>query len=273
MKRTLLILLIALIGVMISACGKSDENQADAQLPAARVTVTCLTPEAVMPGQTFPVVWRFELADSWHLYWNGRNDSGFPPSVKLDLPADWRAGPVEWPAPERHLSAGDILDHVYHGQLLLLQELTVPAEADPGAVSIPVRVNWLVCRDECVPGQADLQLQVTVADEFRPGPQDELVTAAMRELPWTAPPEKVSFTWTDDSVTVAVPGAVALEFYPDHDCGLLTDLIADGVSRSDHLVLRLRPKDGQVGPLKGILRPQLTDGSYRHWIIDAHPGG
>lgn len=268
MQRPAFLIVFVLVGVLAAGCGKTEEKQT-----ASRVTVTCLTPEAVMPGQTFPVVWRFELAEGWHLYWNGRNDSGFPPSVKLDMPAGWEAGALEWPVPERHLSAGDILDHVYHGQLLLLQELTVSANAAAGTVSIPAWVNWLVCRDECVPGLENLQLKVKVAGEHRPGPQDDLVTAALRELPWTAPTEQLSFSWADDSVTVTVPGAVSLEFYPDLDCGALVDLVADGVSRSDRLVLRLRPVDGQIGPLKGILRPQLSDGSYRHWTIDAHPGG
>ena len=60
-------------------------------------------PAAAAPGESVTLIWRFELADDWHLYWTGRNDSGYPPLIELDLPEGWVAGGLQWPAPERYV--------------------------------------------------------------------------------------------------------------------------------------------------------------------------
>lgn len=242
---------------------------------AERVVVTALTAaDAAVPGEILTIMWRFDLAAGWHLYSNYRNDSGFPPAVKLDLPAGWLAGPLLWPVPERYLSAGEILDHVYHGQLLLLQELTVPSGAVIGqTVAIPARLDWLVCRDECVPGQAHLELKILVAERGQPSAEAQLFAAARAALPRPAPLAGCEIHWSDSSVEIVVPDAANLEFFPAVDCVRLSNIIADGSGSTDRLVLGLRSLTGGPGPLKGVLHQQVKDGSVRNWIIDAQPGG
>lgn len=275
MMRRLFQVILVLGGALLSGCGSGGDEPPPPPSAADRVSVTPLFSEnAAVPGQRFLVLWRFDLADGWHLYWNGRNDSGFPPAVKLDLPPGWQAGPLLWPAPERYLTPGEILDHVYHGQLLLLQELMVPETAQMGRkVTIPARLDWLICREECVPGHAEVKLEIPVADQAHPSEEADLVAQAVDDLPLPAPAGGIELLWSESSVEMVVPGAAGLEFYPARDCGLLVDLIKDGVGENGRLVLRLRAKDGRIGPVKGILHQQLIDGSKRNWLLEAHPGG
>lgn len=261
--------------LFLAGCNAGGDDPPQQPPVGPRVTVTPVTAATTaVPGETILLLWRFDLADNWHLYWNGRNDSGFPPAVKMDLPPGWQSGPLLWPAPERHLTAGEILDHVYHGQLRLLQELTVPADAKPGqVVTIPTRLDWLVCKDECVPGKAELELTLTIAAVAEPTAEAAEVAAALAALPGPAPADGLDLIWNASSVAMVVPGSAGLEFYPATDCGLLVDLISDGVGQDGRLLLRFRAKDDRIGPLKGILHQQLPDGSKRNWILDAHPGG
>lgn len=265
-----------LLGVIIlSGCGSGGDDPPAPPAAESHVSVTPLfLDNAAIPGQHALILWQFDVAEGWHLYWDGRNDSGYPPAVKLDLPPQWKAGPLLWPVPERHLTPGEILDHVYHGQLLLLQEVIVPVSAQVGQkVTIPVQLDWLVCRDECVPGQAKLELEIQIADQAQNTGDADLIARVVGALPYIAPADGIEFLWGESSVEMVVPDAENLEFYPAADCGLLVDLIKDGVGSDGRLVLRLRAKDGQVGPVKGILHQQLSDGSQRNWLIDAHPGG
>ena len=274
-SRQSLLLILALAGILFAGCGSDQGRKAAKANVGDRVVVTALTSAAaVEPGESFTVMWRFDVADGWHLYSNSRNDSGFPPSVKLDLPTGWQAGPLLWPTPERHLSPGEILDHVYHGQLFLLQDLTLPARADIGqTVTVPARLDWLVCREECVPGKAQMDLKVTIAAKGRPSVDAPLVTTARAALPQLMPADGCDIRWGDSSVTLVVPEAEHLEFYPAGDCALLLDIIADGAVDADRLILRLRATDGHLGPLKGILNQKIHGGSVRNWLIDAQPGG
>jgi len=213
------------------------------------------------------------MAKDWHLYGPGRNDSGFPPAVRLDLPDGWSVGPLHWPAPERYLMAGGILDHVYHDQLLLVQDLQVPASAVVGAqVDIPLQVDWLACKDACVPGQAKTSLRLTVAEQTTPAAELATIEKALAAVPVSAPEGAPDVTWTDGWVELEVAGATGLAFFPDQDCLALADLVRDGEVDSGRLKLELgKAVNGQTR-LKGILRQSYPGEEIRHWTINLQSG-
>ncbi|MBE0567566.1 MAG: hypothetical protein IH621_16545, partial [Krumholzibacteria bacterium] len=62
-------------------------------------------------------------------------------------------------------------------------------------------------------------------------------------------------------LTITAPGAAALRFFPDADSGPYLDLVADGEAAGDRLDLRLRRKDGALGPVRGLLQIDRADGS------------
>ena len=272
MPRKLLPLVFVMAGIVLAACNSQDKAEPATPHSAERVSVAASL--AGTASGEITILWKFTLADGWHLYSAQRNDSGFPPSIKLTLPDGWVAGSLQWPAPERHLLEGDILDHVYHGELLLLQDLTPPASARPGQViTIPARLDWLVCSDSCVPGHQELDLEVTVGEPARDEIAGVRMNKARAALPVPAPRSGISLIWHDSAVEIVVPDAVALAFYPDEDCALLTDVINDAAASADRLDLNFRAKDGRMGPLKGILHQELPGGRSRNWIIAQPFGG
>lgn len=255
---------------LFTAChqGESQPPESEAKLEHVKVSWSS-TAQTVSPGETFHLLWEFEMAEGWHLYGNGRNDSGFPPSVKVDWPEGWEAGPLLWPAPERYLSAGDILDHVYHEKLQLVQEVVAGPWGPTGEIRLSARVDWLACKDECVPGQEILSL---VFPDRKIGPDTEIATALSR-IPTPAPVGEIEVVWESASVKISVPEVVALEFYPYSDCLPLRDVLKDGSTQGESISLGLRAKPHEADRLKGILHQVLQDGSKRNWIIDVQPGG
>ncbi|MFO7608920.1 MAG: protein-disulfide reductase DsbD family protein [Candidatus Krumholzibacteriia bacterium] len=256
---------LAATALLAAACG-GDAPQRDAPEPApaptsgAAAAAAAVTVGATLarpaPG-TVTVAWTFDLADGWHLYWHGLNDSGYPPSVNLTLPAGWTAGPLRWPVPERYLMAGGILDHVYHRRLVLLQDLTPPGGVVPAATAtIEAVVRWLACRQECVPGQAPLAVTIPAGGEGLPAQVPDLPP-----FPEPLPAGTALAAWRGDTLTVTVPGAAALRFFPDADSGPFADLIADGEAEGDRLDLRLRRRDDALGPVRGLLQIDRADGS------------
>lgn len=234
--------------------------------PAAPLVVLSATaePAPVAPGSRLTLLWTFRPAPGWHLYGNVRNDSGFAPRQRLELPAGWEAGPLQWPAPARHVSAGDILDHVYEGELVLLQEIRVPSDAAPGRLALGAHWEWLACRESCVPGRDSLSVAVTVAPDGSPAaaPTGRL-SAARSRLPQPPPAGLFQVVMAGDTARIVRTdgGAGNLVFVPAHDCGELADLLREGVGAT--LTLRLLPADGRVGPLRGLLLVEGADpGAY-----------
>lgn len=234
----------------MTACGAEDRRRdGPPVLMASRAL-------PVTSQGTVKVAWYFDLADGWHLYWPGRNDSGFPPSLKLDLPAGWSARPLRWPVPTRHVLPGDLLDHVYDLPLLVLeQELVPPDPVAAAGQEISARWRWLACRDECVPG--DTTLTVTVP--YRLEAAASAPPGAAPIYPAPLPADSYTTAWEGETLVVRAAGARRLRFFPFDDCGRLADLLADGEAQGDLLRLRCVPAEDAVGPVRGLLQVETDN--------------
>lgn len=242
-------LITAALGLLVAGCAREDAP------PPADVTVSLLASHAgVAPGATVELGWRFDLAPGWHLYADMRNDTGLPPRVVLDPPPGWEASPLRWPAGHRLVSPGGILDHVYEDRVTLLQTLRAPADAVPGeAVELSARVEWLACREGCVPGDTTLALTLPVTAAAAPTERAAELARLERELPRPPRAGEVASRWDGGTLGLTVDGAERLEFHPAADAGPLRDALADAAADGPSLDLRFRPRDGRVGPARGVL--------------------
>ena len=156
----------------------------------AHLTVQLLSDtDSLQPGRPLLLGLRFELQDHWHIYWRNPGDSGVPPQVRWKLPAGFRAGNLQWPAPER-LGSGSVIDFGYPGSVLLPVEIQTPTTlAAGGSVTLGAEVSWLACNNICLPGKAELTLSLPV--RLAPGPVSAahgLFQEAGAHLPRTLPP-------------------------------------------------------------------------------------
>ncbi len=116
----------------------------------------------VLAGSTFWVGLDMRMDDGWHVYWRNPGDSGLTPQIKWNLSPELKAGDIHWPYPER-LNAGPLTTFGYEHEVLLLVPITVNANlASSPHLDLHAQVHWLTCREECIPGKADLTLPVNI---------------------------------------------------------------------------------------------------------------
>ena len=151
------------------------------------VTVELIAEQtAVQPARPFWVGLHFQLENGWHIYWTNPGDSGEPPRVKWNLPAAFQAGPLQWPAPRR-IEDHSLIDYGY------LHEVLLPVEIRPAGggseVQLNATVKWLVCREICVPGHADLELTLPMRMGMAgpPSSTHSLFAKARADMPRPAP--------------------------------------------------------------------------------------
>jgi len=159
--RVLAIALAALLGL-----GLATAAYADPVHPAVKTEHNDveLVPEttAAAPGSTLYVALRQVITPGWHTYWRNPGDAGQATSLTWTLPQGWSAGDIVWPAPEQDLT-GPIMNYVLTGEVYLPVPVAVPASAKPGeTVTLKAAVSWLVCKDVCIPEDADLTLSLPV---------------------------------------------------------------------------------------------------------------
>jgi len=199
----------------------------------------------VSPGANggYTLSWYFEFPDDWHLYGPFQNDSGFPPRITMDLADGWERGPIQWPVPSRHVSPGDLLDHVYPDDLILTQSLTGPLDAV--LPDLTARLQWLVCREMCVAG--DSTLTVRLADP------PEAWTSSMEDQLSAFPAEKVTVERNGSLITITVPRASLLRFAPFEGGPRFQDLLSTSQVEGNILRLELSTKRTPGEPLSGVL--------------------
>jgi thiol:disulfide interchange protein DsbD len=177
----------------------------------------------VRPGEPLTVAVRLRMEEHWHTYWINAGDSGLATQVRWDLPEGFSAGPILWPAPQR-LPLGPLVNYGYEGEVFLLTELTAPSKLAEGAsVPIAAEVEWLVCREICIPGKARLTLEIPVSGE-PPAPDPDWaspIRATRAALPQQLAGWKASARRAENVITLTLtPTAAAgeplrrLTFFP-----------------------------------------------------------
>jgi thiol:disulfide interchange protein/DsbC/DsbD-like thiol-disulfide interchange protein len=138
---------------------------------------------AAQPGKPITVGLQLRMEPQWHTYWKNPGDSGLPTRIEWVLPDGWKAGAIQWPYP-KPLPVGPLMNYGYEDEVVLLTELTPPS-AVAASAPIKARVEWLVCKDICIPEKGELDIALAVAPgEAKANPADQLAIEQSRaQLP------------------------------------------------------------------------------------------
>ncbi len=169
---------------------------------------------AVVPGEAMRAGLRIRHDPQWHTYWRNPGDSGLPTQLALRLPEGFEAGPIRWPAPQR-LFIPPLANYGYEDEIVLPVALQVPASIDGERVSIAAHASWLMCREVCIPGEAELSLVLPVQRDGTPAasPFVALFDDAERRMPQGTIDAQVQAD--GDTLSIGLPGrAQTVEFFP-----------------------------------------------------------
>ena len=123
---------------------------------------------SLQPGGKTRVGVSFKLEEGWHIYAKEPGDAGLPTKIAWSGPRGVTFGPLVWPAPQQFIDPGDIKTFGYSGAVVLVSQMTVSPKAKAGEpVRVAAKVEWLACKEICLPGSARLELALPVS-ESRP---------------------------------------------------------------------------------------------------------
>lgn len=214
-------------------------------------------PTPIISGKTLTVALRLIPVPGWHIYWKNPGDSGLPPSVTWKLPSGWTAGPLQFPFPEKILLP-PLVSYGYEQETLLLTTFTIPDyEKIPSSFPIEADVEWLVCKETCLPGKTHLNL--TLSTEPKPnidlqGLFDDVrkdLPISLSHIPISAKTEGSVLQLTVQPQTKVGP----LNFFPEADFLDEFKLSKTEVLSSGKLQLTLHLKEkAKLSPsLQGVL--------------------
>ena len=137
------------------------------------------------------------LNEGWHSYWQYPGESGKALKVKWILPKDSVVSPLQWPLPER-IHFGSVVNFGYKKNFLLMSELSLPKEQIYRKVNIQAQVEWLICKEVCIPLTQSVSLEI-----YRSGLKSSDLKAGL--------PGRKGREATKKSYHIGIPLEVALE--------------------------------------------------------------
>lgn len=150
----------------------------------AQVSASLISSHAtVRPGQELWFALRLEHAPQWHTYWSNPG-TGLPTQLEWLDTAGLEIDAFEWPAPGLvHDVTGAISGQGYEGIVLFPIRVRVPDKLALGTeLRLQARASWLMCKEACVPGAADLALSLKVGAVGEVS-QASLIEASLARLP------------------------------------------------------------------------------------------
>ncbi len=238
----------------------------------AQLVVAKLVAEnsSVTPGKPFAVGLLLKMQPGWHTYWEYPGDSGLPTKIDWRLPPGFTAGALQWPLPVREDDEGDLQTYVYNDEVMLLAEITPPAQLQGQEVIVNASASWLVCEKSCVPGKADLALALKVG-EGGASPDAYLFAKYRALLPQSSGmPFTARWSTTPTAVTLDVKGASgAVDLLPLPRQGTSVEHPKKGVNGdSITFTIPAHRDDSATNPqVDAVVAIRSPDGATAGWSV------
>ncbi|HVT37230.1 MAG TPA: protein-disulfide reductase DsbD domain-containing protein, partial [Nevskiaceae bacterium] len=270
-----LLLACALLNPAWAQAAAVQADHIEAELIAERT--------ALQPGADNWVALRLKPETGWHVYWQNPGDTGLATKLAWTLPDGITAGAIEWPYPQLQQQR-DLTNYGYDHETLHLVPVTVAENFGAKTATLKAQAKWLVCSDVCIPGKADLALDLPVGGEAKPDPRwMEKFAQARTQLPQAPPGWEQQFSTDHGDLTLRLSGADAafsraskIEFFPVANDAVNHHAPQRIALDNDH-TLRLTQQQSTYYVPHSTLRGVLVlhgagDNGTRAYAIDAQPG-
>jgi thiol:disulfide interchange protein len=259
-----------------SAASANEFNTTPVQAP--HVTVQLVSARDVIhPGDSLQTGLYFKMDPGWHVYWSNAGDSGEPPKITWTLPEGVTADAMQFPAPKQ-LPLGPLMDYGYEGEVVFPILLHGAESLKPGAsFDASAKVNWLVCRESCIPGKAELKLPITVADAGTPGKvlAQALIQSWQQKLPMPLPADaKATFSATAAGFKVVLltgKSESSAQFFP-YDESLIDNAAKQKVTPLKHGVQIEIKKDDNLKTAPATLHGLVVFPDGRSYDVEFAQG-
>ncbi len=197
--RRLAAVFIAILSVTLLTSGCGDRSSGSGAHMKVRLVVD---QDSGAPGSTITLGVHFIPDPGWHIYWKNAGDSGLGPRFGWRATEGLKIGDPLWPYPER-IAVGPLVNYGY-GEVLIPFPVTITSSLpSPAQASIELSTEWLVCKDECLPGEAQLATSLPIIQTpGAPSAQRSLFEDTFKRIP--TPLEQVSIAVEEQDKHIVV---------------------------------------------------------------------
>ncbi len=191
-----------------NACRRADAPPeappAPTSDPVEQATVRLIAEgHAVVPGARLTLAVEFLMSPTWYTYWKNPGESGLAPIIHWTLPEGVRFERLHYPTPEWFDDDG-IVSFGYEDRVWILADFASDDTLE-GVVEIEAAIDWMICKEMCVPVESSAALRIPVATVAEPDASVQAEFDRWRaRLPQDASDWSFAVTRSDDELTVSL---------------------------------------------------------------------
>jgi thiol:disulfide interchange protein DsbD len=189
----------------------TQQTLASSSATGPHIEVTLMSEQdTVVPGSTMTLGVLFKPDPQWHTYWRNPGDSGEAPTIKWETEQELQFSEIQWPMPMA-IPVAHLVNYGYEAENLLSVTVDIPEDISPNmqntsetnSLVISADVSWLVCKEDCIPGWATLQLSLPIGSEASLSNNAPVFDATRALLPESEPKSGL-FEITEDAIVFEV---------------------------------------------------------------------
>ena len=239
--------------------------------------------DSVSPGSTFSLAVQFTLEPGWHIYWKNPGDSGLAPQFTWQAPPDVAIHEPLWPYPDR-LTTGPLVNYGY-GSIVIPFQADLRAASRASKLPINLDLRWLVCKEECLPGEASLSVTLPVTTSSgSPSRYAHVFDSAFNSIPRPLDKVSIAVEEQDERIILAIiplegrPLPSAVTFFPEESKIISNSAPQISSKDGDILKISLLRDPGRSLPVDRVRGVLVSDsgwspsGQPRAVLLDTAPG-
>ncbi|MEN9845270.1 MAG: hypothetical protein RIS36_417 [Pseudomonadota bacterium] len=268
------------ISLLASGCGEKSVSKGphiEVRLVADQQTLT--------PGSSFRLGVHFKPEPGWHIYWKNPGDSGLAPRFAWESSGGVAVDAPLWPYPKK-ISVGPLVNYGYDEVLLPFPATFSTPPPRATTTTVTVSMQYLVCKDECLPGDAQLELTLPISKTASaPSEYARLFAIAQKNIPATLDRVSIAVEEQQDHIIVALipleprffPAAIT--FFPEDPRVISNSATQDVSLDSGALRVSLKRDPNRrdaIQRLRGVLfssQGWSESGEPKAIAIDTNPDG
>ncbi len=116
--------------------------------------------EALSSGESFRLGIQLTMKDHWHTYWENPGFAGQAPTLTLEPIEGLQVGSLQFPWPSRWQDKEGFVTFGYDKEVLVWADARYEGKASE--LTLKGTIDWVACRESCVPGSAPFELKLPV---------------------------------------------------------------------------------------------------------------
>ncbi len=172
----------------------------------------------IAPGSQLMLIFDFKIKKGWHIYWKNPGDTGLQTNIDLELNKEIKPEDMLWPVPKK-FPFDDMMIYGYDDSVRFLIPVNIPEDIKKGEYSIKAIANYLVCKEECLPGADTSVISFKVSDRSKLNIGIDEID--LNKYPINSNNENVSAKIVNDTLYADIPinklndAKYYIEFFPE----------------------------------------------------------